>query len=118
MIDAAGINGFTGSALDGALRSRGIDHLVLTGFAAEAPVDSTLRGANDRGYECLVVTDGVAPFDAVTGSAALSSVTMSGGIFGALATSVELLGLLAPPDPPAQSGSGTIPISNQPVEVP
>jgi nicotinamidase-related amidase len=117
VVDAAGINGFTGSPLDGRLRSAGVDHLVLTGFGAEAPVDSTLRAANDRGYECMVVTDAVAPFDPVTGAAALSSVTMSGGIFGALATSAELLDLLAtPPAEAAAPRPDSIP--NPPVEVP
>ncbi len=119
VVDAAGINGFTGSPLDGALRSGGVDHLVLAGFGAEAPVDSTLRAANDRGYECLVVTDAVAPFDPVTGAAALSSVAMSGGIFGALATSAELLDLLAG----TSEGAAAAPldstsIPNPPVEVP
>jgi nicotinamidase-related amidase len=118
VVDAAGVNGFTGSPLDGMLRSVGVDHLLLTGFGAEAPVDSTLRAANDRGYECLVVTDAVAPFDVVTGAAALSSVTMSGGIFGALATSAEVLDLLAVPPETATAASLHPTIPNPPVEVP
>lgn len=87
VVDATGIDGFHGSSLDDELRWRGIDHLALCGFGAEATVDSTLRSANDRGYECLTLTDAVAPFDVDLGRHALSSVTMSGGIFGAIATS-------------------------------
>jgi nicotinamidase-related amidase len=94
-VDAAGINGFYGSALDDELRHLGADYLVLVGWGAEAAVDSTLRSANDRGYECLVLTDAVAPFDVAIGERALSSVTMSGGIFGALATTQMLLAALS-----------------------
>jgi nicotinamidase-related amidase len=91
VVDAGGVDGFHASPLDEALRARGIDHLVFVGYGAEAAVDSTMRAANDRGYECLVLEDGVAPFDHHTGAHALSSVTMSGGIFGAVATSAALL---------------------------
>jgi nicotinamidase-related amidase len=95
-IVAHGVNGFFASPLDSELRRRGIDRLVLTGYGAEATVDTTLRGANDRGYECLVLTDAYAPFDHDTAKHALSSVTMSGGIFGAIGTSADLLATLSP----------------------
>lgn len=94
IVDARGTDGFFESGLDGFLRSRRISHLCLAGFAGEVTVDHTLRGANDRGYECLVVSDGVAPLDTDTGARALASVTMSGGIFGALATAAEILAAL------------------------
>ncbi len=96
VVDAAGVNGFHGGALDVELRSRGIDTLVLCGFGAEAAVSSTLRSANDRGYECLTLTDAAAPFDSVLGRHDLRSITMSGGIFGAIAPSDALLAALAP----------------------
>jgi nicotinamidase-related amidase len=96
VVDATGVDGFHGGPLDDALRSRGITHLVLGGFGHEAAVDSTLRSANDRGYECLVLTDGVAPFDKHLGARALHSVTMSGGIFGAIGSSSSLLSSLRP----------------------
>jgi len=95
VVDAGGVDGFAGGPLDDVLRSRGTTHLVLAGYGAEAAVDSTLRSANDRGYECLVLTDAVAPFSVELGAHALSSVTMSGGIFGALAPSAALLDALA-----------------------
>ena len=90
-VEAGGISAFHGSVLDDVLRSRGVDHLVLAGFGHEAAVDSTLRGANDRGFECLVLSDAVASFQPELGARALASVTMSGGIFGALGTSTDLL---------------------------
>jgi nicotinamidase-related amidase len=91
VVEAGGIDGFHASDLDDVLRSRGIDHLVFVGYGAEAAVDSTLRSANDRGYECLTLMDAVAPFDPETGRHALSTITMSGGIFGAIATTDALL---------------------------
>ena len=99
VVDATGVDGFHGGPLDDVLRARGTTHLVLGGFGHEAAVDSTLRSANDRGYECLVLTDGVAPFDEELGSHALSSVTMSGGIFGAIGTSTALVQALRRPVP-------------------
>ena len=53
--------GFFGSALDVELRRRGIDRLAVGGLGLESAVDSTLGAANDRGYECLTLTDAVAP---------------------------------------------------------
>lgn len=91
VVDAGGVDGFHGGPLDDVLRAKGVDHLVIGGFGHEAAVDSTLRSANDRGYECLVLVDGVAPFDDDLGAHALASVAMSGGIFGAVGTSTELV---------------------------
>ncbi|MGH9156441.1 MAG: cysteine hydrolase family protein [Acidimicrobiales bacterium] len=96
VVDAAGIDGFFGSALDAELRARGVDALVLAGYGAEVAVSSTLRSANDRGYECLTVSDAVAPFDAAIGVRSLHTVTMSGGIFGAVTTTAALLSALTP----------------------
>lgn len=95
VVRSGGVDGFHGGPLDDELRSRGIDHLVLAGFGAEACVDSTLRSANDRGYECLTLTDAVAPFSPELGRHALSSITMSGGIFGAVGPSAALVSALS-----------------------
>jgi nicotinamidase-related amidase len=96
VVDATGIDGFYGSGLDQELRDRRLDTLVLAGYGGEATVSSTLRSANDRGYECLTLVDGVAMFDPVTGVSTLHSITMSGGIFGAIAPSAALLAALVP----------------------
>ncbi|MBI2705900.1 MAG: cysteine hydrolase [Actinobacteria bacterium] len=97
LLEASGLNGFHGSRLDHELRKAGRDHLIVGGFGAELTVDTTLRGANDRGYECLVLSDGCAPIDVALGARALSSVTMSGGIFGAVGESADLLAALPTP---------------------
>jgi biuret amidohydrolase len=94
MVEAFGHDGFCGSGLDLELRGRGLDLLVAVGMAAEVTVSSTVRSANDRGYECLTLADAAAPLEEFTGERHLHSVTMSGGIFGAIGTSAELLELL------------------------
>jgi nicotinamidase-related amidase len=96
VVDAVGVDGFSGSPLDAELRRRHLDTLVLAGYGAEAAVSSTLRSANDRGYECLTLRDATAPFEPVTGRRSLHSITMSGGIFGAVASSDALLAALSP----------------------
>jgi biuret amidohydrolase len=101
VVDAAGWDGCYASDLDHALRSHGVRHVVLGGLASELTVDSTVRTLNDRGHECLVLTDGCAPVDPALGARAHHSLTMSGGIFGALGTVAELtaaLDALAPLD--------------------
>lgn len=81
---AAGLDGFHGSPLDSILRARKITHLLLTGLGFETSVHSTLRRANDIGYECLTVSDACVPNDPATSKAAVSTIEMSGGIFGAV----------------------------------
>lgn len=90
-VDAGGVDGFFASALDGLLRAAGRDRLILGGFGLEGPVHSTLRSANDRGYECLMLTDACAALDANLAHSAFSMVCMSGGIFGAVGESTALM---------------------------
>ena len=85
-IDCPGYDAMFASSLESELRMRGRTHLLLCGYGGEVTVDSTIRTANDRGFECLLVADAVAWLDPITGAAAASSVTMSGGIFGAVGT--------------------------------
>jgi len=94
VVDTAGIDGFFGSSLDALLRGWGCTHLALAGFGLEGPVHSTLRSANDRGYECLLLADACAASGEQTRRGALSTVTMSGGIFGAVGTIAHLAALL------------------------
>jgi nicotinamidase-related amidase len=98
VVDATGWDGCFGSALEHELRRAGIVHVLLAGMASELTVDSTVRTLNDRGFECLVLVDACAPVDPDLGAHAHHSLTMSGGIFGALGTTDEVLA--APPAPP------------------
>ena len=90
-----GLDGFFDGPLDGTLRRAGRTHLLLAGLGLEGPVHSTLRSANDRGYECLLVADAAAPATADLAGAAVKTVTMSGGIFGAVGTAAATLDGLA-----------------------
>jgi nicotinamidase-related amidase len=92
VVDAAGHDGCYGGPLEPTLRALGRNQLVLCGLGLEGPVHSTLRTLNDMGYECLTLTDASAPYDLATGVNALSSITFSFGIFGAIAPSASLLG--------------------------
>ena len=66
----------------------------LSAWPPRWPCRCTVRSANDRGYECLTLSDATAPLDGATGARELHSVTMSGGIFGAVGTSDGLLAAL------------------------
>jgi len=86
VVTADGFDAFHGGPLDGILRRDRRTHLLVAGFGLEGPVHSTLRSANDRGYECLLVSDATAPLSTTLADAAVKTVTMSGGIFGAVGT--------------------------------
>lgn len=94
-LEAAGIDGFYGSPLDATLRSLGADQLLLTGAGLETCVHSTMRSANDRGYECLLVLDACVPYRPDLVPAARSHVEMSGGIFGAVGHTTDVLAAYA-----------------------
>jgi nicotinamidase-related amidase len=90
-IAAAGLDGFYGSALDATLRRSGRSHLLVSGLGFETAVHSTLRRANDRGYECLTIADACACGAPDLRRASISSIEMSGGIFGAVGTTADVL---------------------------
>lgn len=96
LVVAAGIDGFYGSPLDGLLRRLGRDQLLLVGSWLETSVHSTMRSANDRGYECLLVLDGCVAYDPALLKAARSQIEMSGGIFGAVGLLDDVLAALGP----------------------
>ncbi len=95
LIHSAGWNGFYESTLDSVLRRAGLTHLLMTGYWLEIGVSSTMRAANDMGYECLLVEDAVASFDPDLTAATLSSTEMSGGIFGAIGTTAAVIDAIA-----------------------
>lgn len=95
-IMAGATNAFYASRLDDVLRQAGCEDLVVAGWGLEGPVHSTLRAANDRGYECLLVSDASIPLEATLAAPACSMVQFSGGIFGAWATTPQVLELLGP----------------------
>lgn len=94
VVRAAGIDGFFGSPLDARLRRSGRDQLLLVGRGLETTVHSTLRTANDAGYECLTVSDACGVIDSRCRAASISSIEMSGGIFGAVGSTASVLAAL------------------------
>lgn len=99
VIDKPGKGAFYATGLDETLRERGITHLIVMGVTTEVCVQTSMREANDRGYECLLVEDGTDSYFPEFKAATLAMIRAQGAIVGWTAPSALLLQALPAPTP-------------------
>jgi nicotinamidase-related amidase len=95
VVDKPGKGAFYATDLDAILHSRDIRQLIVCGVTTEVCVNTTVREANDRGYDCLVLADCVASYFPEFQRVALEMIKAQGGIFGWVGNSADLLPALA-----------------------
>jgi nicotinamidase-related amidase len=104
VIDKPGKGAFHATHLDHVLHNRGIRYLIVCGVTTEVCVNTTVREANDRGYECVVLEDCVGSYFPEFQRAALAMIKAQGGIFGWVSDSKRALVALTPRQPAPRAG--------------
>jgi len=107
VVDKPGKGAFYATEFGDVLRAHGITKLVVTGVTTEVCVHTTVREANDRGYECLVLSDCVGSYFPEFQQVGLQMIAAQGGIFGWVAPSPAFLTALASLAPSAAAPPAT-----------
>jgi nicotinamidase-related amidase len=98
VIDKPGKGAFFATDLQAILQHRGVKQLVVTGVTTEVCVNTTVREANDRGYECVVLEDCVGSYFPEFHAMGLKMIKAQGGIFGWVTSSDVVIEALAGSD--------------------
>ena len=96
VIDKPGKGAFFATDLHAILQNRGIAQLVVTGVTTEVCVNTTVREANDRGYDCFVPEDCVGSYFPEFQAMGLAMIKAQGGIFGWVAPSGAVIAAIEP----------------------
>jgi nicotinamidase-related amidase len=91
IFDKTSYGAFSSTALDAHLRERGVRHLILTGLTTDCCIQSNLREALDRGYDCLTLEDCCGASSQETHELSMRLIRKRSGVFGAVASSKEFL---------------------------
>src|SRR5690349_4328877 len=96
VIDKPGKGAFYATELGDLLQTYGIQNLLVCGVTTEVCVNTTVREANDRGYRCIVMSDGCASYFPEFHEMGLKMIKAQGGIFGWVADSAAILEAIYP----------------------
>ncbi|KIW15528.1 allophanate hydrolase [Exophiala spinifera] len=96
VIDKPGKGSFWNTAILHKLKSYGITHLLISGVTTECCFATTLREANDRGFECVGIRESTAGYNPEFKTASLDMISWSEGLFGFVANLQPVLDVLSP----------------------